>query len=111
MSAGRKHSALVEAMDIARSRMELEWCQRCWSDNEARMMMLKRAMQQDRMGKQSVADILSRVTRKAKGLTKGDDEWDAAERWTASRETKRRILSQVAGVQHSEGSRGAGEKG
>ena len=84
-------------MALWKSKLELEWMQKNWSENEARMRMLKRAMQQEQLGKESIAEILTRVTRKQKGLTKGEDEWDAAVRWTASKEAKRRILSQVGG--------------
>ena len=106
MQAGRKHSRLADTLEIATSKLQLEWLQRQWSDNEARMRMLKRAMQQEQMGKASVSEILTRVTRKAMGLTKGEGEWDAAERWTASKEAKRRILSQVAGESQHQGGNG-----
>ena len=97
MKAGRKARGITDADELHRTAIGLAWSKQQWTSNEARMRMLKRAVQQTRMPQQSVAEILSRVTRKRMGLTKGEDEWDGATRWDASKEAKSRLLSQATG--------------
>jgi hypothetical protein len=110
MKAGRKARGITDADELHRIAIGLAWSKQQWTNNEARMRMLKRAVNQTRMPQQSVAEILSRVTRKRMGLTKGEDQWDGATRWAASKEAKSRLLSQATGQGVGAGRRQRGRR-
>ena len=97
MKEGRVHSARSDPAKIGASTAQAGYHRQRWCDNEARMRMLKRAIQQTKMPLTSASAILQRITRKRMGLTKGDDEWDAATNWAAKREAKGRLLENVTG--------------